>query len=409
MLLQDLVTSSFQSLGRTKGRSALTMLGIVIGVMSVILVLSIGESAQQHILGQISAFGSDVIFIRNGPVQSTGQPSPFFKESLTYKDVKRLASYPWVKSVLGAFLQQDSITALGITTSAQITGTMPDELNFSATPLAEGTFLTQSDVDSHARVAVLGSDVTNAAFGSEDPIGKFIKINDVQYRVIGNMARAGSSGFFNPDRAVYVPVTSALDAYHKKYLSYIQVKTSFTNLNEGKDRIAAVMRDRHNIDNPTGNPIKDDFNLVSQKDAIKIVSTVTNILQILLSSIAAISLLVGGIGIMNIMYVTVTERIHEIGLRKALGARKHDILSQFLFEAVIQTLLGGCIGIVLGIAFSWVGIQIISQFQGGWKFTVSINGIILGLSVSAAIGLIFGFFPARSAAELSPIDALRRE
>ena len=154
---------------------------------------------------------------------------------------------------------------------------------------------------------------------------------------------------------------------------------------------------------------KDDFNLVTQADAIKTASTVTNIMQILLSSIAAISLLVGGIGIMNIMYVSVTERIREIGLRKSLGAHKRDILSQFLIEAIVQTVLGGIIGILLGIAFSWIGIRIISNFQEGWKFAISMRGVILGLTVSAAIGIIFGFFPARSASQLSPIEALRRE
>ncbi len=409
MRIQDLLNSSIQSLGRTKGRSVLTMLGIVIGVMSVILVLSIGESAQRQILGQINAFGSNVVFIRNGPAQSTGQPTPFFKESLTYADVKKLASYPWMSVIAGKVIQDDTITALGITTNAQITGTMPDELKLTTTPLQIGSFITQSDVDGHARVAVIGADIVKAAFGAEDPIGKSIKVNSVQYRVIGVMARAGSSGFFNPDRAVYVPVTAALDTFNKQYLTYIQAKTTFTDLNQGKDRIAIALRSRHNIDNPSGDPTRDDFNLVTQEDAIKTASTVTNILQILLSSIAAISLLVGGIGIMNIMYVSVTERIHEIGLRKSLGAHRHDILSQFLIESIVQTVIGGVIGILLGIGFSWVGIRIISQFQEGWEFGISMSGVLLGLGVSVAIGVIFGYFPARAAAMLTPIEAMRHE
>ena len=409
MTIQDLLISSLQSLGRTKGRSVLTMLGIIIGVMSVILVLSIGEAAQRQILGQISAFGSDVIFVRNGPVVSTGQPTPFFKESLTYNDVKRLATYPWAVTVLGKVVQQDQINAQGITTSAQITGTMPGELQLSTAQIATGAFLSQADVDGHSRVAVLGADVVRAAFGSEDPVGKSIKINDVQYRVIGTMARAGSSGFFNPDRAVYVPVTAALDTYNKQYLTLMQIKTTFQSLKDGEERIAVVLRSRHNIDNPSEDPTKDDFNLVTQEDAIKTASTVISILQILLSSIAAISLLVGGIGIMNIMYVSVTERIREIGLRKSIGAHRNDILSQFLFEAVLQTVMGGIIGILLGILFSWIAVQIISSFQEGWSFAVSMRGVVLGLSVSAAIGIVFGYFPARSAAKLSPIDALRKE
>jgi len=409
MRVQDLLTSSLQSLNRTKGRSVLTMLGIIIGVLSVILVLTIGESAQRQILGQISAFGSDVIYVRNGPVLSTGQPTPFFKESLTYEDVKRIASYPWATIVIGKVIQQDQINVQGITTSAGITGTTPGELEMSTTQVAEGTFFSQADVEGHSRVAVLGADVVRATFGSEDPVGKSIKINDVQYRVIGVMARAGSSGFINPDRTVYVPVTAALDTYNKRYLTLMQVRTSLSAIKDGEERIAVALRARHNIDNPTEDPTKDDFNLVTQADAIKTASTVINILQILLSSIAAISLLVGGIGIMNIMYVSVTERIHEIGLRKSLGAHRNDIMSQFLFEAIVQTILGGIIGILFGILLSWLAIDIISTYQEGWTFAVSTNGVILGLSVSAGIGIVFGYFPARSAAKLSPITALQKE
>ena len=218
------------------------MLGIVIGVMSVILVLSIGEAAQRQILGQISAFGSDVIFVRNGPAQQVGQPTPFFKESLTYTDARRLMSNGWVTTVIGKVIQQDEIAAQGITTSAQITGTMPGELTITTSKLASGSFLTMSDVESHARVAVLGPDLVRAIFGAEDPIGKSVKINDVQFRVIGIMTKAGSSGFFNPDRAVYVPVTAAQDAYNKRYLTLMQIKTTFTNLAEGQEHIKIFLR-----------------------------------------------------------------------------------------------------------------------------------------------------------------------
>jgi ABC-type antimicrobial peptide transport system permease subunit len=409
MHAQDLISSSLQSLGRNKGRSVLTMLGIIIGVMSVILVLSIGEAAQRQILGQISAFGSDLLFVRNGPVQSTGQPQQFPKESLTYADVKKLQTEPWASIVVGKVMQQDQITALGISTSAQIVGTSQDELRITTTPVAQGTFLTQPMVDEHARVAVLGSKIAQAAFGSENPVGQYIKADNVQFKVIGVMASAGSSGFLDPDREVIVPVTAALDLYNKKYLTFIQLKTTFTDLNQGKERVAAALRDRHNIDNPTGDPTKDDFNLVTQEDIVKTAGSVTGILQVLLTSIAAISLLVGGIGIMNIMYVSVTERIREIGLRKSIGAHRGDILSQFLVEAIVQTMIGGMIGITLGIVLSFIGISIIAQFQEGWKFGVSTNGVLLGLGVSAAIGIVFGYFPARSAANLSPMDALRRE
>jgi putative ABC transport system permease protein len=187
------------------------------------------------------------------------------------------------------------------------------------------------------------------------------------------------------------------------------VRTNITNLNEAKSRLRIVLRDEHGIDNPADDLSKDDFNIQTQEDLAKSASNVTGILQIFLISIAAISLLVGGIGIMNIMYVSVTERIHEIGLRKSLGARKSDILNQFLVEAIVQTVLGGIIGTFIGIFFTWAGIQIISRFQSGWTFVLSTNGIMLGLGVSAAIGLIFGYFPAQRASNMTPIEALSHE
>jgi ABC-type antimicrobial peptide transport system permease subunit len=378
-------------------------------VMSVILVLSIGEAAQRHIMDQISAFGSDMLYIRNGPVQTTGQPQLFPKESLTFADTKKLKSMPWVTVVAGKISQDDVISALGITKSAQVVGTTEDELKLSTTPIASGSFITTSHIDDHARVAVIGAGIAKDLFGGNDPLGQYVKANKVAFRVIGVMASAGSSGFLNPDKEIFVPVTSVLDLYNKKYLTYIQIKTTIANLETAKARIQAVMRDRHNIDNPGGDTTKDDFNIVTQEDMVKTASSVTGIMQILLTSIAAISLLVGGIGIMNIMYVSVTERIREIGLRKSIGARRSDIMRQFLVEAVIQTVLGGIIGIALGVFFSWIGIVVISQFQSGWTFAVSFNGVFLGLSVSAAIGIVFGYFPARSASKLSPIEALRRE
>jgi putative ABC transport system permease protein len=222
------------------------------------------------------------------------------------------------------------------------------------------------------------------------------------------MEKAGSKGFTNVDKQVYIPVTAALDLYNKKFLSQISVKSSLA-LPDAKDRIRIALRERHNIDNPEDDRTKDDFHTQTQEDLIKSSSQITDILQILLTSIAAISLLVGGIGIMNIMYVAVTERTREIGLRKSIGARRADILNQFLVESIFLTVLGGIIGTVLGITLSWIGIAIINSFQDGWTFAVSLRGVVLGIVVSAGIGVIFGYFPARRASSLSPIEALRFE
>jgi ABC-type antimicrobial peptide transport system permease subunit len=255
---------------------------------------------------------------------------------------------------------------------------------------------------------VLGSEIADKAFGAEDPIGKTVRMSGQGFRVIGVMTPGGTKGFQNVDIAVYIPVTAAMDLYNKQYLSLITLRSNLT-VNETKDRLIAALRDRHGIDNSANDPAKDDFHVMTQEDLARTAGTVTQILQILLISIAAISLIVGGIGIMNIMYVSVTERTKEIGLRKSIGAFQRDILRQFIFEAVTQTILGGAIGTTLGIFLSWLAVFVINVFSPGWTFVLSVNGIVLGLTVSAAIGMVFGYFPARRAAKLNPIDALRIE
>lgn len=408
MTIGDLIQSSLQSLTRTKARSVLTMLGIVIGVMSVILMLSVGEAAQRYILSQISSFGSNTIFVASGPETDQGQPSLFIKESLTMKDVKKLESVPWISMITGKLQQDDQITANGFVTNAQIIGTMPDEIRLNDIQTSAGSFFQQASVDGHAREAVLGNDIARVAFGEENPIGKSVKISNTTFTVIGVMRKSGTQGFQSIDTQIFIPVTTAMDLYNKKYLLMISLRPTVSPA-EAKSRVQAVMRDRHGIDNPTGDLAKDDFHIMTQEDLIRSANTITDILQILLVSIAAISLIVGGIGIMNIMYVSVTERTREIGLRKAVGARSTDVLRQFLIEAVAQTMIGGFVGIALGVGLSWLGIQIISSFQSGWEFSLSWNGIFLGVTVSALIGLLFGYFPARRAAFLHPIDALRFE
>jgi putative ABC transport system permease protein len=409
MTPSDLVTSSLQSLARTKGRSVLTMLGIVIGVMSVIMMLSVGEAAQRYILTQINSFGSDLLFITNGSQEAKRNPQLFVKQTLTMADVKKLATLSWITTLVGKEIQNDDIFAQGYSTNAQIIGTMPDELHLGNPRVAQGSFFTQSDVDGSARVAVLGATIADKAFGAENPIGKSIKIGTTNFRIIGVMDITGTKGLQNIDKGVYIPVSAALDLTNSKYLTLIQVRTSIVDLNDAKNRLRIVLRARHNIDNPTDDLAKDDFDIKTQEDILKTAGNVTNILQIFLISIAAISLLVGGIGIMNIMYVSVTERIREIGLRKSLGAKQTDIMRQFLVEAIIQTLLGGIIGTAIGIFFTWIGITIISSFQSGWTFVPSTNGIMLGLGVSVAIGITFGYFPAKRAASMTPIEALSSE
>ncbi len=408
MFLQDLLRSSFESLRRTKGRSALTMIGIVIGIMSVILMLSIGQAAERYILSQISALGSDVVFVNNGSKEREGEPSLFVKQSLVEKDVRKIRQQSWVTQVAGKLLQSDRIAGEGIEVSAQVVGTTADEQVLSDIRPVKGVFLTSASVDSRAREAVLGYEIADTLYGFNEPIGRTVKINNVSYRVIGVIGKEGSKSFQNLDKQVYIPFTAAMDTYNRQFLSSIAVKTTL-NVNDAKLRLTEVMRDSHNIDNPDNEAKKDDFNVTTQEDAVKSASQITDILKILLISIAAISLLVGGIGIMNIMYVSVTERIKEIGLRKSIGAREGDILNQFLLEAIVLTTLGGVFGSLLGMSLSWLAIQAINSFQSGWTFAVSWSSVALSISVSGAIGLVFGYFPARKAAKLRPIEALRFE
>jgi putative ABC transport system permease protein len=400
----DLFTSSVQSLERTRNRSFLTMLGIIIGIMSVILVLSIGEAAQRYIVGQIASFGSDLIVVLNGPPQAGNEPTAFTNETLTFDDTKAMLQQSWITTIIASVEQQDTLSGNGVDTTGKVTGTMPDELSFyNLTPI-EGVFLTMDDVNSRSRVVVLGNEIAKNMFGEDDPLDKQVKINRQSFRVSGVMPQSGSRGFDNIDKNAYIPVTTAQDLYNRKFVSGITFKSNLI-MTDAIRRAQDLIRNRHKIDIGA----QDDFNIQTSDDLIKTVSQITDILKILLSSIAAISLIVGGIGIMNIMYVSVTERTREIGLRKALGARYTDVLRQFLVESVMLTTLGGIIGIVLGIGITWLAIQIISRFQSGWQFGISLQGIELGLGVSMAIGIIFGYAPARRAAKLNPIDALRRE
>ncbi|MDQ7814838.1 MAG: ABC transporter permease [Patescibacteria group bacterium] len=410
MQYSDLVQSSWKSLLRTRGRSVLTMLGIVIGIAAVILALSIGESAQRFILSQISVFGPDKLIVHPGSksMSELQSATPFVDQTLEFKDIKRLRKEPWIDMLSAEVMQTDLIKAGDVNKSITVIGTFPDEIRIGGYSMAAGEFISDADVDSHAKVAVLGSAIADEIFGQEEAVGKRIKLGTTSYRVIGVVKEAGTQFFTNLDELVYLPGTTLLDVYHKKFFEYFIVKTQLP-LPEAMSRLEIIMREAHNIDNPTGDLTKDDFFVMTAEDAVKMVEQITSVLQILLTAIAAISLVVGGIGIMNIMFVSVTERIAEIGLRKSIGAKYKDILRQFLMEAVILTMAGGAIGFLTGSFLAWLAIQIINHYQPGWTYLISWNGALLGFSVSTIIGVVFGYLPARKAAKLHPIEALRHE
>ncbi|MEK7473615.1 MAG: ABC transporter permease [Patescibacteria group bacterium] len=410
MELRDLVHISLTSLVRNKARSVLTMLGIVIGIASVILMLSVGKAAESFLLSQVASFGSDVIMIANGSGEvKSGAPNPMIKQVLTLKDYRELKRQPWVEAANANIVSMGVVSYGSENMNANVYGSTEGEIEVYESDVREGRFLMSDDVDGRAKVAVLGDKIARELFGDASPVGKQIKIKRQSFRVIGVMEKGGTRFFTKLDEIVYIPITAAMDLYNRDRFNFLAVTPRDMSPMQAKEEVRSLLRDVHDLDNPNGDLAKDDFRVLTQDDAQKNAGTIGQVLSILLGSIAAISLIVGGIGIMNIMYVTVTERTSEIGLRKALGAKQRDVLGQFLAEAIAVTSAGGVVGIVFGVVLSWLTIQILNSFQPGWSFMMSLDAIVLAFSVSAAIGIIFGFHPARRASKLSPIEALRYE
>jgi len=416
------LSNSFQAalvgLKTNKTRSFLTVLGIVIGISSVILMMSLGEGAQGLILNQIMSMGPNNVYVEPGSFELEGADMTQMMmegmeiKTLTLEDMETIEKDPLVESVAPIVLSVSRVVYLNNDKKVSIFGTSPayHEITESRTML--GSNFTDFDVQSRTKVAVLGYKISKDFFQDENPIGKTIRIKDVSFKVIGVMEELGTQMFLNVDEYIYVPVTTV-----QRFLlgtSHIQSSTikivSQDKIDEAMESIRLILRERHNIYNPEGDLSKDDFKVVSGKESADMMNMVTSVLTMLLSSVAAIALIVGGIGIMNIMLVSVVERTREIGLRKAVGARKKDILYQFLIEAIVLTGLGGILGIILGIIFAYLASIVLTIALGTqWLFVVSLKSIILAFGVAAGIGIVFGIYPARKAAGLSPIDALRYE
>ncbi|HBI33812.1 MAG TPA: multidrug ABC transporter substrate-binding protein [Candidatus Moranbacteria bacterium] len=406
MITLDILKETFWSLSANKVRSGLTILGIVIGIASVITMVSIGQGAQKTIESSIQAIGSNLIIITPGAQKSgsvsSGQGS---SQTLTTDDANMIvAEVPNVKGVAPEVSRRYQLNAKGNNTNTQVVGTVPDYLSVRNIEIDLGTFITNQQVKSSAKVVVLGPTVRDDIFGVDvNPVGQTIRIKNVDFEIIGVALAKGGTGFSNPDNSAYVPLTSA-----QHFLSGDTFVTSIsvaandqTSMTSVQQQISEFLLRSHNITDPT----QADFTLMNQTDIIATASSITGTFTMLLSSIAGISLLVGGIGIMNMMLTTVTERTREIGLRKAVGIRKIYINLQFLAEAVVLTFFGGFIGVVLG----WGASLLISRFVPSLTTSVSISSVALAFGVSTAVGIIFGFYPARRAANLSPMEALRYE
>lgn len=406
------VKSALIGLKTNKSRSALTILGIVIGITSIILITSISSGARNLILGEIQDLGSNTLSVVPGKeVHGPSDFSNFFLDSLKKRDLEALQkknNVPTLESIMPIIIVPGSVSYKGETYSGQTFGASEIFVQTMGFEIKNGNFFTETDVRQRSNVAVIGEKAREKLFGESDALNEKIKIKDRNFRVIGIFPPTGGSVFFNVDDAIVVPYTTAqtylTGADH--FNEFIARATSEATVEQTALAIKATLRETHGINDSKD----DDFTVNTQKDLAKRIGTVTAALAATLASVAAISLVVGGVGIMNIMLVSVTERTREIGLRKAIGGTYNDILRQFLFEAMVLTGIGGIVGIILGGSFAWFATILIKKFAGlNWGFTLPVSSVLLGLGVSVFVGLVFGIYPARKAARKSPIEALRYE
>lgn len=402
--MKESVVMAVSSILSNKLRSFLTMLGIIVGVGAVITMIAIGQGASAQITTRISQMGANLLQIRPGSFQQGGiRSAAGSRTSLTYEDALAIASQTqYVNKVDADFSRNGQVVYGSQNTNTQINGVTPNFPEIRNFPVETGSFITDDDNRFMRRVAVLGKTVVTNLFGDANPIGEYIKINRNIFQVIGVMSQKGSGGFRDENDVIFVPlVTAQKRLFGVDYVSTINVEAkSQAVMDKASDEITSLLRARHKIRNPED----DDFNIMSQSDILSTVKETSKTFTILLAGIAIVSLLVGGIGIMNIMFVSVTERTREIGIRKAIGAQKWDILGQFLIESVIVALSGGLIGIVFGLLAS----KLTSQFAH-WSTVITPGSVLLSFFFAFAVGLFFGFYPARKAALLNPIDALRYE
>lgn len=411
MRLIDTFKLSFSVLRANKVRSFLTSLGVIIGVASVIIIMSVGAGAQSLIINQLNSIGTNLVGILPGASDENGPPASvlgIIVTTLKYEDAVAIArEVPNVEVVSSYNTGTGTISYESRNTDATFYGIMSDYPQVEDTEVMNGRFFSHDEEVGVARVAVLGFDVWQDLFGGDDPIGRKIKIKKESFIVIGVMKERGTAGFQNQDNIVLIPVSTAqkvmLGVHH---VNFIRVKVNNQdNLDRAVSDIKLLLRDRHNIKIEGA----DDFSVRNTQDAIDALLTITNALKFFLSAIAAISLIVGGVGVMNIMLAAVNERIREVGLRKAVGAKQGNILQQFIFETIAITLTGGIVGIILGLLVS-ILVATVARYLGyKWDLVISFSSILLGCAVSAGVGLIFGLYPARKAAKLDPIAALRYE
>ncbi|MEK7612262.1 MAG: ABC transporter permease [Patescibacteria group bacterium] len=416
MLLRDAFKTATRSLTHGKMRSILTMLGIVIGISSVIVLMSIGQSAQDLILGEVESIGSNLIIVTPGaPSGDAFAPPPSAQgiviTTLLERDIKALEREPSIKGAAPMVSGQAEVVYGNNNKTVSYQGSTAELFVIQNLELKSGFAFTKSDVNSGNHVAVIGPDLAETLFGKYvNPLNKTIRVKNISFRVVGVLEASGTGAFgVNQGDMVIIPITVA----QKELLGIIYFNNILVQANPeyeidfAKSRLTFALRQSHGITDPK----KDDFIIQTQADILSILGSITSILTLFLAAIASISLIVGGIGIMNIMLVAVTERTREIGLRKAVGATDGDILKQFLIESVLLTFIGGAIGIAVGAGIVGLIYFVLTTFFAslGWVFAFPISAVVLGFAVSGIAGLVFGIYPARQAGKKNPIDALRYE
>lgn len=408
---------SVKALTANPVRTGLTTLGIIIGISTVILVLSAGAGFRSLIDNQIQKAGSNLIEVQTKVPQANKNRSSIGAASsraasavaittLKNRDITDIKRVPNVVNAYGVVLTQKVVSYRDVAKNALVYAAGAARFDIDKNTLKEGRFYTQEEDSAASQVVILGKQIAGDLFGEEDPLGKLVKIGNLNFEVIGVYNSMGGLGGME-DQALFAPlVTTQKKIMGIDYMTVVVVQMRDANLGDPTALdIAAVLRRNHGITNPD----KDDFTVQTAASALDTFNTIFNGITILLIAIAAISLIVGGVGIMNIMYVVVTERTAEIGLKKALGAKSSDILNEFLIESILVTVIGGIVGIILGAFFGWVIALIAASAGLAWTFTVPVYSILIGVGVSASIGISFGVLPARSASKMDPVEAMRYE